>query len=330
MDDELGRDLDKDLKEVKRTLNRLNDRLFKYIFASRQHKENLIRFLNDVLNDPDRVVVDIGYIDREIDPLFLKGKGARFDVRAKTDAGRIFHVEVQIGEEKDFLDRCLFYTCMDYTSQLTIGEPYGVLGEVVFIAVTNFDIFPDKPDTFHSVQKLLDVENHKCYCGGIELHFLEIPKLRKQAKGKAPDKLTGLERMMAYMGTVGESSTLIEIAKYDSDIEKILYLEEMFLRTPETWVSYMLKEREETDWDNYVKSRVSDAVTEGFTEGFTEGEAKGKAEGFTKGEAKGEAKGKAKGKAETAINLLRMGMDKEKVSQATGLSLEEIQNLTHR
>ena len=43
----------------------LNDRLFKYIFASRQHKANLIRFLNDVLDDPERVIADIEYIDRE-------------------------------------------------------------------------------------------------------------------------------------------------------------------------------------------------------------------------------------------------------------------------
>ena len=40
-------------------LNRLNDRLFKYIFVSRQHKANLIRFLNDVLDDPNRMIADI-------------------------------------------------------------------------------------------------------------------------------------------------------------------------------------------------------------------------------------------------------------------------------
>jgi predicted transposase/invertase (TIGR01784 family) len=43
--------------------------------------------------------------------------------------------------------------------------------------------------------------------------------------------------------------------------------------------------------------------------------------------AQSKAEGKTEGKAETAVNLLRMGMDKVKVSQATGLSLEEIQSL---
>jgi predicted transposase/invertase (TIGR01784 family) len=303
--------MDSELKAAKRGLNRLNDRLFKYIFASEQHKENLIRFLNDVLNDPDRIVVDIEYIEREIDPPLLQGKLVRFDVRAKTADGRIFHVEVQVREEEDFFARCLFYTCTNYTSQLTVGEPYGKLGEVVFIAVLNFNAFPDKPDTFHSVQKILDVENHKCYCDGIEMHFLEIPKLRKQEKGKAPDKLTGLERMLTYMGTVGETNTLSQIAKHDTDIQRILYLEDLFLRNPSTWVSYLMKEREETDWENYVNSRVTKATAEAVAEA----------------KIKARAEAIAEARAETAAKLLDMGMDKKMISEVTGLSLEEIQKL---
>lgn len=49
------------------------------------------------------------------------------------------------------------------------------------------------------------------------------------------------------------------------------------------------------------------------------------------GEAKGKAEGEAKGKAETtrklALNLLRIGMSLEQISQVTELSLEEVQVL---
>ncbi len=176
------------------SLNRLNDRLFKYIFASRQHKTNLIRFLNDVLDDPNRIIADIEYLDREQDPPILQGKGTRFDVRAKTSDGRVFQVEVQVRDEDDFLKRCLFYTCANYTSQIVAGEPYGRLGEVIFIAVLDFNAFPDKPDAYHSIQRMMDVENHKCYCDGIEMHFLELPKMRKLGRGKSPDRMTGLDK----------------------------------------------------------------------------------------------------------------------------------------
>ena len=281
--------------QERRSLNRLNDRLFKYIFASRQHKANLIRFLNDVLDDPNRIIADIEYLDREQDPPILQGKGTRFDVRAKTSDGRVFQVEVQVRDEDDFLKRCLFYTCANYTSQIVAGEPYGQLGEVVFIAVLDFNTFPDKPDAYHSVQRMMDVENRKCYCSGVEMHFLELPKMRKLGRGKSPDRMTGLERMLMYMGTMGETETLNEIAAYDPDIRRILNMEEAFVKTPELWVNYLIREREQSDWDNYVRSR--------------------------------EARGEAKGRAETAGNLIRMGLDLDKIAQATGLPMDEVEAL---
>ena len=296
-------------------LNRLNDRLFKYIFASRQHKTNLIRFLNDVLDDPDRIIADIEYLDREQDPPILQGKGTRFDVRAKTSDGRVFQVEVQVRDEDDFLKRCLFYTCANYTSQIVAGEPYGQLGEVVFIAVLDFNAFPDKPDAYHSVQRMLDEENHKCYCSGIEMHFLELPKMRKLGRGKSPDRMTGLERMLMYMGTMGGTEALNEIAAYDPDIRRILNMEEAFVKTPELWVNYLIREREQSDWDNYVRSREAKS------------EARGEAKGRAEGEARGRAEGEAKGRAATAENLIRMGLDLDKITQATGLPMDEVEAL---
>ena len=43
--------------------------------------------------------------------------------------------------------------------------------------------------------------------------------------------------------------------------------------------------------------------------------------------AKGRAEGEAKGRAEAARNLLRMGLELSKISEATGLSLDEIEAL---
>ena len=295
----------------RRSLNRLNDRLFKYIFASRQHKANLIRFLNDVLDDPNRIIADIEYLDREQDPPILQGKGTRFDVRAKTSDGRVFQVEVQVRDQDDFIKRCLFYTCANYTSQIVVGEPYGRLGEVIFIAVLDFNAFPDKPDAYHSVQRMLDVENHKCYCGGIEMHFLELPKMRKLGRGKSPDRMTGLERMLIYMGTMGETETLNEIAAYDPDIRRILNMEEAFVKTPELWVNYLIREREQSDWDNYVRSMV----------------AKSEARGEVRGRAEGKAEGKAEGIAFVARRMLARGLSLDLVAENTGLSLEEVRAL---
>ena len=86
-----------------------------------------------------------------------------------------------------------------------------------------------------------------------------------------------------------------EIAAYDPDIRRILNMEEAFVKTPELWVDYLIREREQSDWDNYVRNR--------------------------------EARGKAEGIASTARRMLALNFTSEQISQATGLSLEEVESL---
>jgi predicted transposase/invertase (TIGR01784 family) len=60
-----------------------------------------------------------------------------------------------------------------------------------------------------------------------------------------------------------------------------------------------------------------------YQEILEEGEAKG----IAKGEAKGEAKGIAETTKKLALNLLRIGMSLEQISEVTELSLEQVQAL---
>ena len=87
---------------------------------------------------------------------------------------------------------------------------------------------------------------------------------------------------------------------------------------------------------SYAEEREAIGEAKGKAEGMAEGEAKGKAEGMAEGEAKGkaegmaegEAKGKAEGieetKIETALKMLRLGMDIDIIVEVTGLSIEAV------
>jgi hypothetical protein len=83
----------------------------------------------------------------------------------------------------------------------------------------------------------------------------------------------------------------------------------------------------------YQESKVSEGINkenpdyareEGKEEGIRIGEEKGKEEGIKIGEEKGIKKGKI----ETAKELLKMGIEIEKIAEATGLKKEEIEKLT--
>ena len=59
---------------------------------------------------------------------------------------------------------------------------------------------------------------------------------------------------------------------------------------------------------------------DGYVRGLREGEASG--------EARGEARGEAKEKSSIARKMLKMGMDIKLISEATGLTEEEISSLS--
>jgi len=66
-----------------------------------------------------------------------------------------------------------------------------------------------------------------------------------------------------------------------------------------------------------------DARRDGIQQGMIQGEAKGKREGIQQGMIQGEAKGKL----ETAKNLLSMGLSIENIVKATGLTVQEVEEL---
>ena len=90
--------------------------------------------------------------------------------------------------------------------------------------------------------------------------------------------------------------------------------EQSFFRMPGNLASYRMRERAETDYRNAFKYAT----------------AKGRAEGMAQGRAEGKAEGKAEGRVETARNLLQMGLELDKISQATQLSLDEIRTIKAR
>ena len=84
----------------------------------------------------------------------------------------------------------------------------GVFHPVIFVGILNFELLEDKPQSYHSVYRFLDTETYRCYCEDIELHYLEIPKLKKLRK--TPQ--TGLERMLSYMRGIGDIKVIVVIS----------------------------------------------------------------------------------------------------------------------
>ena len=318
-------------------LDRLSDRFFKYLFAREEHKDLLIAFLNEVLMDLDpdgsaRRIEDVVFGDRESSPLYQESKLPRFDVVARAEDGRVFHIEVQVAKDPYFLERSLYYAAMTYSLQLRKGEGYHTLSPVIFVGLLDFEVFPSAAgdEDCHSLHRILDVRDHSWAMRGMDFHFLELPKLRRRGAGPR----TGLDRLLSYLGDVGGEQAMQELAQVDSRVERMMQLESLFTRDPDLLRDYLKDLRDRLDYENSFKWARTDGLEQGRVEGRAEGEAKGRAEGRVEGEAKGRAEGEAKGRAEgmeeTAAAMLREKIDILLVSKVTGLSMDRLKALQAR
>ena len=89
------------------------------------------------------------------------------------------------------------------------------------------------------------------------------------------------------------------------------------------------------DFKEMLEEGIARGRAEGKAEGLAEGKAEGLAEGMIKGKAEGLAEGMEKGLAQgiketqlsTARKMLKLGMSIEEISEITGLTKEEVDNL---
>jgi predicted transposase/invertase (TIGR01784 family) len=86
-------------------------------------------------------------------------------------------VELQVRNEPDFGDRILYYAADQLRTQLSLGAAYGELEKLVVVGLLNFRWSPD-PARVHTTFKMQEVETGQLLSTKLELHFLELKKIR--------------------------------------------------------------------------------------------------------------------------------------------------------
>jgi hypothetical protein len=90
--------MDKSYHKPGRRLNLLNDYLFLKVMGEKGDEEQLLGFLNAVLqkNDADKLVSVEILEDKTFSPEVIGDKSSILDIRARTDGNRRVNIEVQI------------------------------------------------------------------------------------------------------------------------------------------------------------------------------------------------------------------------------------------
>ena len=165
-----------------------------------------------------------------------------------------------------------------------------------------------KNDNFHNAYRLKEINTNKELTDSIELHFIEIPKLRKLNDTEEISDM--LEAWIAFIQS--PDSELVE--KLEMSKEEIKEAKSELLRmSADSKDRFMYEKRKESILEKV--SLIESAEQKGIEKGLREGKKKGLIEGANK---------KA---IEIAKNLILNGLENELIKNSTGLDIDTINEL---
>ena len=303
-------------------LNPKADLTFKLVFG--EHEDLMMSLLNALLPIAETSpIIHLEYLSPEMVPDRKGRKDSIVDVRCKDSSGRQFIVEMQMHWNEDFMKRVLLNASKSVVKQAGMSEKYRQIQPVFSLNLINNTRFqPDSKEFYHDYA-IINVEHPEKTIDGLRFVFVELPKF--QPRSIAEKKMAVL--WLRYLTEISEETKVApkELLENEQTRKALKIIEKS-----------AMSEAQIMAYEDFMMSIEDEQVLrEGF---YKEGMAKGIAEGMEKGMEKGMAKGIAKGiaqaeeksrleKLESARRLKAMNLTASQISEAIGLTVEEIESL---
>ena len=238
-------------------LNRMNDALFKNIFA--QNNDITLSLVNSVFEfQGTALITDIEFIDRNLDIEEEGGKESRLDLLGRASDGTVVNLEIQVAKQEYMGRRSLYYWSRLY-NELKSGEEYTELKRTVTINILDFNLFEKKKyPSYHSCFGVYDLKTGNQLTSDCELHFLELPKWHL----KTVKETNRLERWLSYFSKKTSLQELEEIAMLEPAIKKAFEAETVFTQDEINRRRYELREKNQRDRIAQINYAVNQAITE--------------------------------------------------------------------
>jgi len=317
-------------------LNPKNDVAFKRIFGTEKNKDILINFLNEVLkNQLALPIEDVTFLKPVQDPEIASKKQSIVDVLCRDKHGVQYIIEMQVAKTSGFEERAQFYAAKAYIDQMNAGNKnYQDLKEVIFIAIADYDIFPDKKN-YKSEHVILDRVTLANDLKMFSFTFVNLPKFAEYYENskKEVSDLSLEERWYYFLKNAeGMSDAELEsLAGKDIEIKAAYREVERFNWTePELWTyeRELKRERDEYCVELYMKQEAERiGMEKGMEKGMQKGMQKGIEKGLKEGMEKGRKEGIGQERVEMARKMLAKGLSNETISEMTGFSKSELETL---
>ena len=281
-----------------------NDIAFKRVFGSEEHKDILIHFINDILEFKDNDQIEsVEYLSPMQNPELIYKKQSVVDVLCKDKNGVQIIVEMQVAPSKGFEKRAQYYAAKAYSRQLNKGakNKYSHLKEIIFIAITDSVIFPNKKE-YKSDHIILDKNTFEHDLRDFSFTFVELPKFKKTKI----EELDGIVEKWCYFFKYADETS-------EEDLKKLIGSDLVIERAYDVLNQFNWSEPDLLAYEGEIK-RIRDNIAALDYQ-------------LDKAEAKGREEGSEKRNIEIAINMIKQNLDNSLISSVTGLSVDDILKL---
>ncbi|MGD2090492.1 MAG: Rpn family recombination-promoting nuclease/putative transposase [Candidatus Aminicenantes bacterium] len=288
-----------------RYVNPYTDFGFKKLFGEEANKDLLVDFLNQLLPAQHKIL-HLTFKNPEQTGDIKADRRAIFDIHCENDKGDRFIVEMQKAKIKFFKDRAVFYTTFPIKEQAEKGDWDFKLNPVYCVAILDFTFDDDRKQKDYMSNVQLKDQYCQTFYNKLTYIFIEMPRFTKQEH----ELENHFDKWLYFL-------------KHLEDFEKIpeILKEEVFIKAFETAEIANFDEKQLSDYEESLKLyRDFKGVID---TSFEEGEKVG----LEKGIEKGIVTGRVERDKEIAKKMKEKGESIEKISEYTGLSKQEIEEL---
>ncbi len=295
-----------------KTMCKINPRVdfaFKKLFGSEENKDLLISLINAIVSEQEQVVeLELKNPYNLAD--YQAGKMSILDIKAKAENGNWFNVEMQIGEDRNFDKRAIYYRAKLVTDQLGVGMMYKELNKTISINILDYDLVPEVTEV-HSYFKIINPATGKDHGmhDVFELHYIELKKFTKTYH----EIQNALDRWSSFLTTAHQldrEHTPKELASDKNIVKAIAAIDRMF--NEEERLVYEVRLKEFIDVASIIASGAEKNIEIGVEIGME------------KGKEMGVEIGMEKASKAIVLNMAGKGVDVASIAELTGLSVSDI------
>jgi predicted transposase/invertase (TIGR01784 family) len=268
-------------------------------------------FLSELLGEEIKIKQ---ILDSESNKETEDDKYNRVDILVEFSSGELVIIEIQDSKEYDYFHRILFGTSKVITEHIKEGEPFASVKKVISITIAYFDLGQGKDYVYHGTTTFQGIHQKDI----LTLSEKQVELYKKSAVYAIYPEYW-LIKVGKFSNTVNDK--LDEWIYFFKNAEiKNNFSAKGLKAAGERLVEMKLNEKEQKEYKKYLK-HLHEVASGNYNEMVDAQDL------INQGIEKGIEKGAEQKEVEAVVGLNRIGLEKEKIAEALGITVERVKQI---